>query len=212
MNKHIIIVVGAGALLSCKNPAAPVPPDWGQDCTPSDPAYIELANSTEHRPPPLEPGTTPAQARADAMAFIEEQGYTLEVGYPPLYEEFLDGEDKEFCGITLGDKVYITPPCAERKGDDDLSWVRFLRHEGTHAKQQKSIGAQFYLFYFAYAEARILAYEGPAYAESYDTDRFFGIDVTEEQILSKAERVYNQYDAVHIPLECYQQLALESWQ
>jgi len=205
--KKLILI--SPILMSCKNPVAPVPPDWGTDCQPSDSEYLELARSTKHRPPPLEPGTTPAQARADAGDWISSLGYEVVIGEPPLYDGLAGG--KNFCAVTLAGKIYISKDCAANMGEDDLKWAIILRHEGTHAAQQADIGPGFYPFYFFYAEARLLAYEAPAYEETYDTIRFFGGEVTDEMIRAGASSVYTKYDGTHMPRKCYEEIALELW-
>lgn len=216
--KRITITMSAAAVLGCGIRTPPVPPDWNSEtCVPSEPAYIELARSTQDRPPALEPGTTPELAHAHALARLKAMGYELKIGRPPGYEAATD-EDQNFCGTTLPGHVYISQECYDNKGNDHIDWTRFLRHEETHANQQIRMGPYFFLMY-AFAEGRLLALETPAYDEEYDTHAFFmndqpnlGLEMpSEENMTASALGIYKKYSGAHMPKECFAQIATSIW-
>jgi hypothetical protein len=207
----LIAMAGCG-----KVKLAPVPPDWNE-CVPSEPDYVDMAYETRDRPPPLKPGTTPEQAHKEALDRLEALGHELTIGRPPGYESATD-PDQNFCGTTLPGHVYVSQECYDAKGDDHLSWARFLRHEETHARQQVRMGLYFFSVY-AYGEGRLLAIETPAFDEEYETHEFFMVDrpelelqmPTEEQMRARALGIYDRYSGAHIPKECFAEIAVKVW-
>ena len=214
-----IIALLTIAISGCgKIKTAPIPPDWNPTtCEPSESTYVDMALDKQDRPPAIKPGTSAEQVHQDALAWIDSMGYELTIGRPPGYSAATEA-DQNFCGTTLPGHVYISQECFDSKGDDHMAWSRFLRHEGTHAAQQKRMGLYFFLVY-AYGEGRLLAIEGPAYAEEYSTNLYFVNELPDEdirvpsngEIFESAGRIYDEYSGAHMPKQCYQQIAVRMW-
>lgn len=200
-------------LASCsKIPYVPATPIWDADaCLPSSDEYLDLARSTEDRPPPLNPDTPPAEARAEAQAWVESMGFTLKIGRPPGFD-WVAKPDADFCATTIPPHVWMSQECFDRKGDDHQEWTVMWRHEGTHAAQWHHHGALMPLYY-GLTEGRLLAIEGPAYAETYATRRAQGFEVSDATLRKRALKVYDQYQGhvATIPEHCYVQHAMEIW-
>jgi hypothetical protein len=143
-------------------------------------------------------------------------GYDLVIGNPTNYQG-LAGKGKDFCAITLPGHIFISEKCSAEMGSNHVLWSALLRHEGTHAAQQKRMGASFFLVY-AYGEGRLLGIETPAYDVTYSTLRYFALDETlgviaptTEVLVEKAGSFYDKYDGTHIPKQCYQDIAVRVW-
>jgi len=220
--KKATIAIAILSLAGCnklKLETPPVPPSWDAQCQPDDSAYIDMAKDTQDRPPALEPGTTPAQAQADVLAWLGSMGYEITVGRPPGYAAVTD-EDQNFCGVTLPGHVYVSKECVAKmdKDETDLAWAVFLRHESTHAHQQVRMGLLFFGIY-AYGEGRLLGIETPAYDEGYDSYAFFVSDqpelelkaVSVEAMQERAASVFGKYSGAHMPQKCFEEIAVEIW-
>ncbi len=216
--KKIAILLSITGASGCGIRTPPVPPDWNEEtCEPSDRSYIDMAHDKQDKPPPIEPGTATKQAREDTLKRLESLGYRLTIGRPPGYNAVTDLSHNP-CGITLPGHVYISQECFDQKGDDHLDWVRFLRHEEVHARQQTRMGAYFFLVY-TYAEGRLLGIETPAYDEEYYTHHFFMTDDPSlelempdaDNMKLSAELVYKKYSGTHIPMKCFSKIAPSVW-
>lgn len=198
-------------LTSCGScPHAPPTPVWDEDCVPSDDAYLRLARSDEHRPAPLPAGRPLSELRADAEAEAEHLGFTLRIGRPPGWD-WIANPDDPFCATTVPPHVWISRECADRKGDDNAAWLELWRHELVHMRQWQAYGPLMPLYY-GVTEGRLLAIEGPAYAETFATRRALEREVTDADLEERARRVYRQYQGHRaMPERCYVQHAVEGW-
>lgn len=217
MKKLIPIALCALTTSCIKLEAPPVPPTWN-GCEADEQDYIDMAFETRDQPPAIDPGTSAQQVHLDVLEWIASMGYDIIIGKPPGYQGLV-GENKDFCAITLPGHIYVSKKCSDGMDGNDIAWSILLRHEGTHAAQQKRMGATFFLIY-GYGEGRLLGLETPAYDVTHSTTRHFVAEAGEdsgarapndEELFMMAGNIYTKYDGAHIPKECFQEIAVRVW-
>ncbi len=217
--RKLIVIALCALITSClKIELPPVPPSWGAACEADEQDYITMAFETRDQPAVIEPGTSAQQVHVDALEWIASMGYDIVIGKPPAYQGLV-GEGKDFCAITLPGHIYVSKKCRDEMDGNDIVWSILLRHEGTHAAQQKRMGLLFFTTY-GYGEGRLLAIEAPAYDVTHSTTRYFVAEADEdsgarapndEELFEIAGNIYTKYDGTHIPKECFQEIAVRVW-
>ena len=181
---------------------APRPPTWGDQCQPSDPYYLELAQGTQFLSKKGEVSSDPKEALDSALEYIEGKGVDLEYKADGI-------EAWSRFNTTFPKTIYLVKDFESRplRNRAEVLW-----HEVVHLRQYEKMTPSTFYQHYVFAEGR-WALEVQAYRESFRVMRILGYDEAAIQTLmrSRAESLYDGYELVQMPRECAVGAAIEIW-
>lgn len=166
-------------LASCKLYVPPAPPDYGEDCTPSDTFYEDKARSTRDISWSLEIPTEPEAALAYCENLLTERGWqTVSKGGDPetQWGRFNTTLPSELPVVLLG-SGYDSKPATSK--------ALILCHEAVHTYQWERDTARVFAPTYILNEGTF-AYEVPAHRVSLHLWNAMAGGVSEERLEQKA--------------------------
>lgn len=181
---------------------APRPPTWDDQCQPSDPYYLELAQGTQFMAEEGEIPSDPQEALDKALEYIESKGVDLEYKADGI-------EDWSKFNTTFPKTIYVTKDFDSKSIE---SQAGTLWHEIAHLREYEEMKPETFYQHYVFPEGR-WALEVQAYRESFRVMRIFGF--SESRIRSRmtvqAEGLYENYELDQMPKACAVDGAINLW-